>query len=288
MNRRELNLSNKKLYANSKEDIIFRSPLKIPPKEFQNYEILKGINNINYAYYDITETENQSITPQDDVDEILFNRHLGYTSDEGLQYMGDSMDTELQDSEYMLDNKFFTYKKAIHSNIAHENKIDNYPGSDHVSGTNDRLHKSRIVSNLHNLFKFCINPIFRHFENSVILTSVYRNKEVNKIIGGVEHSQHIHGYAADIAINDSSTLNLFDWCMHNIPNYHQLIWEYPERGDYNKYSNDFSWVHISYIKGDNNKINSVSSTDPKIHKSYQNEHTFRLDNFTHKISLANQ
>ena len=281
MNRRELNISDKTLHVNSKEDIIFRSPLRIPPKEYLNFTILKGITNVNYAYYDITETENQKISPLYEIEETSFG-NLGYSMDEGLQFMGNNI------GENYFNEELFTYKKAIHSNIAHENEIDNYPGSDHISGTNDLLHKSRIVNNLNKLFKFCINPIFRHFKDDVLLTSVYRNKEVNKIIGGVEHSQHIYGYAADIAIKNYPSSVLFNWCGNNISNYHQLIWEYPERGNFIKYTDNFSWVHISYIKGNNNKINSVSSTYPKIHKAYQDENTFYLNNFTHRIAPANQ
>ena len=36
------------------------------------------------------------------------------------------------------------------------------------------------------------------------------------------------------------------------------------------------------------KINSVSSKDPKIHKAYKDGNTFFLDNFTHKIAVANE
>ena len=91
-----------------------------------------------------------------------------------------------------------------------------------------------------------------------------------------------------VLTDNTPSSTLFNWCKFNIPQYHQLIWEYPEKGNYALYSKSFSWVHISYIKGDNFKINSLSSTDPKIHRAYQDEHTFYLDNFTHKIGLANQ
>lgn len=197
----------------------------------------------------------------------------------------------------------YNLKNAIYSKIAQENEIDNFPGSDynpiHVwskKGTTTRgknnilLKRSNIILNLHRLFKYCVNPITKHFgRQNIALTSVYRNKAVNKILGGVEESQHIYGYAADIILtNNNSTSNLFNWCKINIPEYHQLIWEYPERGVWSESSTNFSWIHISYIKGDNAKINSVSSTDPNIHKSYQDESTFYIDNFTHNISLANE
>jgi hypothetical protein len=188
---------------------------------------------------------------------------------------------------------YFNYKSAIYSSIAHKNKIDNYPGSDHESAYNayhyPELAKDKIILNLHRLFKYCINPIVKKFGNDLILTSVYRNKTVNNLLGGVKNSQHIYGYAADIVLtNNTPSSTLFNWCVFNIPQYHQLIWEYPERGSYSPHLSNFSWVHISYIKGNNEKTNSVSSTDPKIHTAYQDEHTFYLDNFTHKIATANQ
>ena len=191
-------------------------------------------------------------------------------------------------------NNYYTYKSAIYSRIAQENQIDNFPGSDYrQEQLNDNLKDDVIKINLHKLFKYCINPITTKFgRDNVALTSVYRNKEVNKILGGVENSQHIFGYAADIVLkNGAPSSGLFNWCRFNLPEYHQLIWEYPEKGMYlpsESYEIGFSWVHISYIEGDNPKINSVSSTDPKIHQAYQDENTFYIDNFTHKISTANQ
>ena len=134
----------------------------------------------------------------------------------------------------------FNLKQCTYSTIAHTYEIDNYPGSDNIYDTtsnlyNPSLHKNNIITNLHRLFKYCINPISKNFKNNLILTSVYRNKKVNKIMGGVENSQHIYGYAADIALKDGTpTSNLFNWCKTNLPLYHQLIWEYPEKSNYSE------------------------------------------------------
>jgi len=276
MNRRELNISDKKLHTNTKEDIILKSPSIIPPKELQELSNLRGINAHKYAYYDISQTEHQSIDHLTKIEKTHYNI-AGYTNKEGNIIMGEQGD--------------FDYKRVIYSSIAHENKIDNFPGSDYNQNFIE-LSRSKITINLHKLFKHCINRIYEKFRNNLKLTSVYRNKEVNKILGGVENSQHIYGYAADMILTDNiPTSTLFNWCKFNLPHYHQLIWEYPEKGDYisgDISDKNFSWVHISYIEGDNYKINSISSTDPKIHKSYQDENTFYLDNFTHKISVANQ
>ena len=185
----------------------------------------------------------------------------------------------------------FKLKHAIYSEIAHENEIDNLPGSDYnFMNPIEELKTKRIETNLQRLFKYCINPITKHFgRQNIALTSCYRNKALNKIIGGVENSQHIYGYAADMVLTDNTpTYTLFNWCRYNLPFYHQLIWEYPEKGIYGQGITNYSWVHISYIEGDNQKINSVSSTDPKIHNAYEDENTFYIDNFTHKIAIANQ
>ena len=63
MNKRELNISDKKLYKNTMEDIILKSPSKIPPKELQSLKKLKQVRIREYAYYDITNTENQLLGP---------------------------------------------------------------------------------------------------------------------------------------------------------------------------------------------------------------------------------
>ena len=55
MNKRELNISNNKLYENTPEDIILKSPFKIPPKGLQDLIDIKGVNATEYAYYDIAK-----------------------------------------------------------------------------------------------------------------------------------------------------------------------------------------------------------------------------------------
>ena len=204
-------------------------------------------------------------------------------------------------------NSHFSLGQCVHSSIAQNYKIGNIPGTDYTNYNQKELFKDNIIINLHKLFKHCINPIIKHFGSNVGLTSVYRNKEINKILGGVENSQHIYGYAADMVFYDGTpSAYLFNWCKLYLPQYHQLIWEYPERGNFSPFygeaknslrdiikiddnqASNFSWVHISYIEGNNEKINSVSSTDPKIHNNYKDENTFYLDNFTHRIAIANQ
>ena len=185
---------------------------------------------------------------------------------------------------------YFSLNQCIYSPIAQSNEIDNVPGSDYFLYNDIRLKKDQIILNLHKLFKYCINPLFRKYGQKLGLTSVYRTREVNKLLGGVKNSQHIYGHAADIVLIDgTSSLKLFNWCRINIPQYHQLIWEYPEQTNYSPHiSGGFSWVHISYIEGNNFKKNSVSSRDPQMHTRYENSETYHIGNFTHNIPIIEE
>ena len=91
MNRRELNISDKILYTNTPEDIILKSPMRIPPKELQDLVSLKGINPSEYAYYDISQTENQGINYRDLIENISYG-NIGYTEEEENIKMGDFID----------------------------------------------------------------------------------------------------------------------------------------------------------------------------------------------------
>ena len=71
MNKREINLSDKKLYTTTKEEVIFKSPFRIPPKGVQDLIQLKGITPSEVAYYDISPTEHQSIGYRDQVTVVL-------------------------------------------------------------------------------------------------------------------------------------------------------------------------------------------------------------------------
>ena len=88
MNNTEFNIPDIPLYNNTKEDIILKSPLRIPPKGLQDLITLKGVKNTEYAYYDLNNTENQSINISKDVNSYTFFKTKGYTKIEENTYMG--------------------------------------------------------------------------------------------------------------------------------------------------------------------------------------------------------
>ena len=87
MSKRELKISDKELYSDTKEEMIFRSPLKIPIKGLQELINLKGVKPTHYAYYDISQTENQNIDHITDIEQKHHNI-VGYTDEEGIIKMG--------------------------------------------------------------------------------------------------------------------------------------------------------------------------------------------------------
>ena len=179
--------------------------------------------------------------------------------------------------------------KIIHnikSELAEQNNINNFPGVDAID--NPILTYDFIIDNLRSLHLNCINPLLTDIPD-VKIKSAYRCKQLNSLLGGVENSQHIFGYAIDIVSDNFPASLIWNWCYQNLPAWNQLIWEYPERGDFNGGANkNCSWVHISYVIGDNTKKTSLSTTRKDLHEMYASELTTQKGNFTHGINLADQ
>ena len=187
-----------------------------------------------------------------------------------------------------------SFKKIhnIYSPIAIKHNINNFPGVDYETGhcPGDISYSSdNIWSNILLLHQNCITPIINAFgSDDIRLTSVYRSYELNKALGGGFHSQHTKGYAADIVSTKHPSSTLWNWCFNNLPAWHQLIWEFPERGIYSPNNIAFSWVHISFIEGNNPRTTSLSSKMDQLHEEYVNEKNVRIGNYTHGIVIADE
>ena len=121
--------------------------------------------------------------------------------------------------------EYFTIKEMTKSSTAIRNKIDNTPSKEEEKNIID------LVENI-------LDPLRKEYGKPIIINSGFRNKQLNKLIGGSKTSQHLTGQAADIqTIVDTKEENkkLFDLIQKlNLP-LDQLIDEY-----------DFNWVHVSY------------------------------------------
>jgi zinc D-Ala-D-Ala carboxypeptidase len=103
-----------------------------------------------------------------------------------------------------------------------------------------------------------------HYGLILPYTSFYRNKEVNKRVGGSStKSQHMLGQAMDICprgLNGLTNAKLFKYIKENLP-FDQLIWEFGN-------STEPGWVHVSYsvlhrrqvLKA--YKVNNTTKYDP--------------------------
>ena len=182
----------------------------------------------------------------------------------------------------------FTRKHAINTNgKAEALGITNLPGTD--VNINPILTSDYIYTNLDKLFTNCIIPIQDHFDangTNIGITSAYRCSAYNAIIGGVKNSHHTHGYAADIIAINNTSAEIINWCIENLSEWNQLIWEFPEKGTFTNSNVNCSWVHISYIEGNNPRVISVASNLESLHNSYNDSDTLRRGTYTHYIKQA--
>ncbi len=121
----------------------------------------------------------------------------------------------------------FTLEELTYSRQAAKHGIKNEPGKHCVENL------TRLTINILQPLRDALGPVW--------VTSGYRSKELNKIIGGSATSQHMKGKAADIVSADNAAA--FNYIRNNL-DFDQLIWEF---GD----DEHPQWVHVSYNNGKN-------------------------------------
>lgn len=91
---------------------------------------------------------------------------------------------------------------------------------------------SEVERNIQRLVDTVLQPL-RDALGPVTITSGYRPKKLNLLIGGAAGSQHQYGLAADIVVHGHTPLQVAEWIRDNIIGYDQLIHEFGR------------WVHVS-------------------------------------------
>ena len=120
----------------------------------------------------------------------------------------------------------FTMSELIYSDTAVKNNINNMPDINSLDCMLD-------------LIVYCLQPLRDKLGLPMVITSGYRNSEVNALVGGVAASQHCKGQAVDFTVAGYTPAQLVTLIKGYGVEFDQLINEYD------------SWVHISYVKGNN-------------------------------------
>lgn len=125
-------------------------------------------------------------------------------------------------------SKNFTLQEMTASSTANKHGIANVPGAQEAM----------------NLYKLCnevLQPIRDKYGKPIIVGSGFRNKQVNKLVGGAANSDHMFGAAADIHTKSDKPADnkvLFDLIVKMAQNgeieCRQIIDEY-----------NYNWVHVS-------------------------------------------
>jgi len=126
-----------------------------------------------------------------------------------------------------------TVKEATKSATATRLGIDNSPTIAHLEA-------------LKTTAKMIFEPVRKHFNVPIAVTSGYRSKALNDAIKGSSRSQHCHGQALDIdadVFGGVTNKEIFEFIKNHL-DFDQLIWEF---GD----DENPAWVHVSYTPGVN-------------------------------------
>ena len=127
--------------------------------------------------------------------------------------------------------KYFSVEELTRSATALREGIDNRPAE-------SAYHL------LHVLVDQLLDPIREAWGEPIVVSSGYRCKELNALVGGAQHSHHLLGCAADlIAGSKADHQRLF-----------QLIQQMQQEGRI-KFTqlfaeDNYRWLHISYVPSD--------------------------------------
>ena len=127
--------------------------------------------------------------------------------------------------------KYFTIQEMISSATAQREGIDNRPNK-------------CAYQLLHVLVEQLLDPIREAWGAPIVVSSGYRCKGLNALVGGAQYNHHILGCAADIIAGSKAEHRKLFKLIQQMQQagkirFTQLIWE-----------GDGRWIHISYVPSD--------------------------------------
>ena len=119
--------------------------------------------------------------------------------------------------------KHFTLKEFVKSDTARRLGIDNTPSP-------------QVEERLRQLVNYVLDPLREAYGRPIYVNSGYRCPALNRAVGGVAHSQHLTGEAADITGGN---------CQENRRLY-ELLRQLQLPVDQVINEHGFTWLHVSY------------------------------------------
>lgn len=129
--------------------------------------------------------------------------------------------------------KHFNLSEFFLSTTAAKNYIKNEPNLDE---------KATVVRNINLLVDNVLDPIRGLVNAPIIITSGYRCPQVNRLVGGVNNSQHMSGCAADFHVMGYTPSMMYEVFLYisNTLEFDQLI-----------FYRSKNIIHVSYVEKDN-------------------------------------
>lgn len=94
------------------------------------------------------------------------------------------------------------------------------------------------ISNLQHLCQEVLEPLREHVGKPIHVSSGYRCRELNQLVGGVPNSQHMKGEAADLIVPTPAIgREWLAWIEKNCKHFDQAILERNKKGAW--------WLHVS-------------------------------------------
>jgi hypothetical protein len=147
-------------------------------------------------------------------------------------------------------SKNLSLSEVTKSNTAIKKGIFNNPTHEHLDN---------LVKLAANIFQ----PIRDEFKTSIGISSGYRSKDLNNLIGGSKSSQHCFGEAIDLDADiygGVTNAEIFNFIKENLI-FDQLIWEFGTDEEPN-------WVHVSFISDEPNRMMILKAVKVKGRTKY--------------------
>lgn len=133
--------------------------------------------------------------------------------------------------------KYFSIAEFLRSDAAEKYQVSNIPGDEELL---------KVLTNINALVNSVLDPLRAMIGRPIIITSGYRSRRINELVGGSKTSQHLTGKAADFHVRGFTPqqMNVVYQTIQMLFDFDQLIF-YPSK----------NIIHVSW-NGDKNRQQS--------------------------------